>query len=138
MIAAAPAPEIAVLMQSLGRAAREAARALAGATTEQKNRALQAAAAAIRDQSAAILAANESDVGQARQQGSSAAMIDRLSLDRSRVEAMAKGIEDIAALADPVGAVTASWTRPNGLRIERVRVPLGVVGIIYESRPNVT
>ena len=131
-------PEIASVMDSLGRAAVAAARALAQATTAQKDAALTAAAAQIRAQSPAILAANKSDVQQAKDRGLSGAMLDRLLLDEKRVEAMAKGIEDIIKLADPIGTISTEWTRPNGMRIQRVRVPLGVVGIIYESRPNVT
>jgi glutamate-5-semialdehyde dehydrogenase len=130
--------DVATLMDSLGRAAVDAARALAGASTATKNAALAAAAAEIRKQRTAILEANRIDLQAARQGELSAAMLDRLALDDSRVEAMACGIEEIIALADPIGVVIAQWIRPNGLRIERVRVPLGVIGIIYESRPNVT
>jgi glutamate-5-semialdehyde dehydrogenase len=103
-----------------------------------KNAALTAAAAAIRQQQAQLLAANRADVERATQRGLSSSLLDRLLLNEQRIESMARGIEDIAALADPIGGVIADWTRPNGLKIERVRVPLGVVGIIYESRPNVT
>jgi glutamate-5-semialdehyde dehydrogenase len=131
-------PEIASLMDSIGRAAVDAARTLAQATTAQKNAALIAAAAQIRSQCPQILAANKTDVQQAKDRGLSGALLDRLALDEKRVESMAKGIEDIVALADPIGMLSAEWTRPNGMRIQRVRVPLGVVGIIYESRPNVT
>ena len=99
---------------------------------------LHKAAQSLRDQSAAILEANATDMTAAQQRDLSAALLDRLLLDSRRVEAMARGLEDVAALEDPVGAVMAEWTRPNGLRIARVRVPLGVIGIIYESRPNVT
>ncbi len=130
--------DVAALMDSLGRAAVHAARALAGASTATKNSALAASAAAIRKQSDAILAANRSDLQAAAQRALSPAMMDRLALDEKCVAAMASGIEDVAALTDPVGVVIAAWTRPNGLRIERVRVPLGVIGIVYESRPNVT
>lgn len=129
---------IAELMQSLGRAAKSAAGSLAQASTATKNAALTAAAAALRQQRAELLAANRIDVEQATQRGLSSSLLDRLMLNEQRIEAMARGIEDIIALADPIGGVIASWTRPNGLKIERVRVPLGVVGIIYESRPNVT
>jgi glutamate-5-semialdehyde dehydrogenase len=125
-------------MDAIGRAAVDAARALGQATTAQKNAALTAAAVQIRSRCPAILAANKMDMQQAKDRGLSGAMLDRLALDEKRIEAMAKGIEDIVALADPIGAVTAEWTRPNGMRIQRVRVPLGVIGIIYESRPNVT
>jgi glutamate-5-semialdehyde dehydrogenase len=125
-------------MTALGKAARRAAQALALASTDAKNAALRAAAAAIRVRQPEILAANEVDVANASKAGRPAAFIDRLALNPSRLEAMAKGLEDITALSDPVGEITAGWERPNGLRIERVRVPLGVIGIIYESRPNVT
>jgi glutamate-5-semialdehyde dehydrogenase len=131
-------PNLDVLMESIGRAARAATTALAQAPTTIKNQALQAAAVEIRRQRGEILAANSLDMQQAKERGLSAALLDRLLLDEKRVEAMAAGINDIVGLADPIGAVIAHWVRPNGLRIERVRVPLGVVGIIYESRPNVT
>jgi glutamate-5-semialdehyde dehydrogenase len=130
--------DIAAAMNEIGRRARTAARILALASAEQKNRALQLMAAAVRAQTAAILAANAEDVAEARAAGVAGAFLDRLSLDAERVHAIAEGIEIVRALKDPVGAVTESWARPNGMRIERVRVPLGVVGIIYESRPNVT
>ncbi|HEY5829569.1 MAG TPA: glutamate-5-semialdehyde dehydrogenase, partial [Hyphomicrobiaceae bacterium] len=125
-------------MAGLGRAARAAARELALASTEAKNAALQAAAREIRAQASAILAANRKDLAAAKAAGTTAAFLDRLTLDSKRIEAMAKGLEEIAALPDPVGSIIARWQRPNGLDIARVRVPLGVVGIIYESRPNVT
>ena len=130
--------DITTAMAAIGRAARSAARVLALAPTAQKDRALDLMAAAIRAQKAAILAANAEDVGEARDGGATDAFLDRLSLNEARVEAMAAGFETIRGLKDPVGTVMASWTRPNGMTIERVRVPLGVVGIIYESRPNVT
>jgi glutamate-5-semialdehyde dehydrogenase len=130
--------DIAALMRDIGRRARDAARALALAPTGQKDQALAAMAAAIRARSADILAANGQDVAEAKGAGATAAFVDRLALDAKRVAAMADGLDVIRALADPVGAVTERWTRPNGMTIERVRVPLGVVGIIYESRPNVT
>jgi glutamate-5-semialdehyde dehydrogenase len=130
--------EIAAVMGGIGRAARAAARELALAPSAQKDRALDAMAKAIRAQSAHILAANGEDLAEARASGLSGAFLDRLTLDPSRIEAIAAGIEVVRGLADPVGKVTESWTRPNGMTIERVRVPLGVVGIIYESRPNVT
>ncbi|HNR21554.1 MAG TPA: glutamate-5-semialdehyde dehydrogenase [Steroidobacteraceae bacterium] len=130
--------DIADLMARIGRAARAAAPALALAGTTRKNAALAAAAAAIRAQSATILAANAEDLAAARARGLSAAMLDRLALDPARVESMALGLDAIAALPDPVGAIVGQWQRPNGLLIQRVRVPLGVIGIIYESRPNVT
>src|SRR4051812_44463087 len=132
------APSLAATMQDMGRRARTAARRLALATAEQKNTALAAAAAAMRAGTTAILAANEEDVSEATAAGASRAMIDRLKLDPARIEAMAAGLAVIGSLPDPVGSVTESWTRPNGMTIERVRVPLGVVGVIYESRPNVT
>ncbi len=131
-------PELAALMDGLGRAALEAARVLALARTDVKNAALQAAAKSLRARAPEILAANAKDMAAAEAAGLGAAMLDRLRLDASRIEAMASGVEQIAALPDPIGAVAAEWTRPNGLRIQRVRVPLGVIGIIYESRPNVT
>ncbi|UEM24114.1 glutamate-5-semialdehyde dehydrogenase [Skermanella mucosa] len=125
-------------MQQLGRAARAAAAVLAQAPTERKDAALRAAAAAIRERSAAILEANARDVANAGARGMASALIDRLKLDGARVEGIAKGLEDVAALPDPIGTAMAEWDRPNGLRIARVRVPLGVIGIVYESRPNVT
>jgi glutamate-5-semialdehyde dehydrogenase len=130
--------DIPSLMNALGRAAVAAARELAQASTRAKDAALSAAAAAIRDQRASILAANKLDVQDAKDRNLSSALLDRLLLDDKRIEAMAKGLEEVIALADPIGGVMTEWTRPNGLRIQRVRVPLGVVGIIYESRPNVT
>ncbi len=126
------------VMGDLGRQARAAARVLALASATQKDQALAAMAQAIRDQQAAILAANAEDVAAAKAAGISGALLDRLILDDKRVTAMAEGIDVIRALADPVGHVTERWTRPNGMTIERVRVPIGVIGIIYESRPNVT
>jgi glutamate-5-semialdehyde dehydrogenase len=133
-----PGDELGATMQRLGRAAIEAARILAATPRAAKDAALIAAAAALRTQATAILAANAVDLEAARARQLPAALLDRLRLDAPRIEAMAQGLTDIAALADPVGTVIAAWTRPNGLRIERVRVPLGVIGIIYESRPNVT
>jgi len=130
--------DLAATMTEIGRRARVAARMLALAPADRKNRALQAMTAAIRAQKAAILAANTEDLAEARASGVAAAFLDRLTLNDARVEAMAAGIEVIAGLKDPVGAVTEAWTRPNGMKIERVQVPLGVIGIIYESRPNVT
>ncbi|MGF1474304.1 MAG: glutamate-5-semialdehyde dehydrogenase [Geminicoccaceae bacterium] len=125
-------------MRALGQAARTAARQLASATTHEKDRALTEAATALRDRCSAVLDANRADVEAARARGLSPAMVDRLMLDHRRIQAMAEGLEAIAAAEDPVGRTLASWTRPNGLRIERVSVPLGVIGVIYESRPNVT
>ena len=130
--------DIGAEMRGLGEAARAAAAALANATTAQKDAALRGAAAAIRAGLPAILAANAEDLEAARAAGLSDAMLDRLRLDPDRVEAIARGLEEVAALPDPIGATIAEWTRPNGLRIARVRVPLGVIGVIYESRPNVT
>jgi glutamate-5-semialdehyde dehydrogenase len=130
--------EISDIMARIGRDARAAARELAKATQEQKNVALAAAAAAIRERKAEILAANARDMASATERQLSRPMLDRLMLDDGRVEAMAVGIEQIARLDDPIGRVIAEWERPNGLVIQRVSVPLGVIGIIYESRPNVT
>ncbi len=126
------------MMAALGGRAREASRALALASTEAKDAALNAAARELRAQTAAILDANARDLAAAREGRPTPAFLDRLTLDARRIEAMARGLEEIAALPDPVGDVIARWKRPNGLAITRVRVPLGVVGIIYESRPNVT
>ena len=128
---------IADLMQSIGAAARLAARQLAFASTEQKNRALLEVVSALRDSAGRILAANEADIREAGT-GLSGALLDRLRLDAARIEAMARGLTDIAAARDPIGARLAEWSRPNGMLIQRVCVPLGVIGIIYESRPNVT
>ena len=125
-------------MQQLGRDAVAAQRVLSISSGEQRNRALHAIAAALRLHQAGILAANERDMSAATAAGLGRAALDRLQLDAARIEAMARGVEDIAALPDPIGTVLAEWTRPNGLRFQRVRVPLGVIGIIYESRPNVT
>ncbi len=129
---------LAVTMREIGREARKAARVLALASAAQKTQALAAMAKAIRGSRAAILAANAEDRAEAKSGGATAAFLDRLSLDVARVDAMAAGLDVIRRLKDPVGVVMASWRRPNGMRIERVRVPLGVVGVIYESRPNVT
>jgi glutamate-5-semialdehyde dehydrogenase len=126
------------LMEGLGKAAVAAAAVLALAPTAQKNSALAAAAAAIRARLAAILTANDADMAQARARHLSAARLDRLRLDERRIEAIAASIDAVIALPDPVGTTDAEWQRPNGLKIQRVRVPLGVIGIIYESRPNVT
>ena len=126
------------LMMTLGTAARAAAKALSLASTKQKNEALMAMAAKIRRSAADILAENARDLENAKAKELKGSFLDRLTLNEARLEAMAKGLEDIAALPDPVGQVMAKWTRPNGLEISRVRVPIGVIGIIYESRPNVT
>jgi glutamate-5-semialdehyde dehydrogenase len=130
--------DTAAAMPALGRGARKAARVLALAPSAQKDKALAAIAISIQQSRTAILAANAEDLAEAKRGGANAAFLDRLALDDKRVAAMAVGIETIRDLADPVGEVTERWTRPNGMTIERVRVPLGVVGIIYESRPNVT
>jgi len=130
--------DIAVTMRDIGCRARAAARTLALAADEQKNAALHAMADAIRAHTTDILAANAEDIAEAKAGGATAAFIDRLWLDDKRAAAMAEGVAMIATLRDPVGTVTESWTRPNGMVIERVRVPLGVIGVIYESRPNVT
>ncbi|TPJ50897.1 MULTISPECIES: glutamate-5-semialdehyde dehydrogenase [unclassified Mesorhizobium] len=125
-------------MADLGRRARAAARPLAIATTAAKNAALAAMAQAIIARERAILDANANDIANGHEAGLSASSMDRLKLNPARIRAMAEGIREIAELGDPVGDVIASWERPNGLRIERVRTPLGVIGVIYESRPNVT
>ncbi|MGP9814192.1 glutamate-5-semialdehyde dehydrogenase [Rhodopseudomonas sp. NSM] len=130
--------ELATLMNDLGRSARAAARVLAQAAPEQKNRALEAMERAIRAGADKILAANAEDVADAKASGANSAFLDRLTLTPARIEAMAEGIAVVRGIPDPVGAVTESWQRPNGMTIERVRVPLGVVAVIYESRPNVT
>lgn len=126
------------LMRQMGIAARAAAREVALASSARKNEALVAAARAIRKSAPIILEANAKDVEGARANSATSAFIDRLTLNDARIEGIARSLEDIAKLDDPVGATMAKWTRPNGLVIERVRVPLGVIGIIYESRPNVT
>ncbi len=130
--------DLAAVMAEIGAAARAAESALAVAPPDVKDRALRAAAGAIRDARDGLVEANAKDMAAAGEKGLSSALLDRLELDDARIEAMATGLEEIAALADPVGQVIAEWTRPNGLAIQRVRVPLGVIGVIYESRPNVT
>jgi len=135
---AVPPAELAATMLDMGKRARSAARALALADADTKTAALKAAAAAVRAARAEILAANAADVARAKAEGLSGSFLDRLTLSPERVEAMAEGIEAVAGLPDPVGKVTERWTRPNGMIIERVRTPLGVIGVIYESRPNVT
>jgi glutamate-5-semialdehyde dehydrogenase len=130
--------DLAADMAALGRAARAAASELALTGSETKARALEAAAAVIRERQAAILEANQRDMAAARAKGLAPAMLDRLELNPERVEAMAEGLEQIAAFPDPVGRTLGEWERPNGLKIARVAVPLGVIAIIYESRPNVT
>jgi len=132
------AGKLAAAMRELGHEVRQAARTVALAPAVQKNRALAAMARAVRESRAAILAANAQDITQAKAANATAAFIDRLTLNDPRIEAMAAGIDVVRKLKDPVGGVMAAWRRPNGMRIERIRVPLGVVGVIYESRPNVT
>ncbi|MBV1693461.1 MAG: glutamate-5-semialdehyde dehydrogenase [Hyphomicrobiales bacterium] len=132
------ATSVAKIMSEIGIAARTAARTLAVAAADTKAGALRAAARLVRERATMILTANAADVAAARATGVAASFIDRLTLTPARIEAIAQSIEEIAALPDPIGAVTAEWTRPNGLRFQRVRTPLGVIGIIYESRPNVT
>lgn len=132
------ADDVATLMAEVGRRARSAAHAMAIAGTNEKNAALTGAAAALRRHASAILEANAIDMEAGRANGLADAMLDRLRLDGSRIEAIARGLDEIAALEDPVGQVIAAWDRPNGLHIERVRTPLGVIGVIFESRPNVT
>jgi len=130
--------DLAGKMQAMGKAARQAARALATASASAKSRALKAGAAEIRRRTSVILEANAADVLMAQGAGATSAFLDRVKLDAKRIESIARGLEEVADLPDPVGAVTEEWTRPNGLVIQRVRVPLGVIGIIYEARPNVT
>jgi glutamate-5-semialdehyde dehydrogenase len=130
--------EIAAAMREIGANARAAARHLATLEAVEKQRAIEAMAQTIRAAAPAILAANGEDVTEAEKAGATSAFVDRLRLDEKRIAAMADVVDAVAALPDPVGAVIAGWNRPNGMRIERVRVPLGVIGIIYESRPNVT
>ncbi|PKU24286.1 glutamate-5-semialdehyde dehydrogenase [Telmatospirillum siberiense] len=131
-------PAVDQVMAELGERARRAARLLAQAPAERKNAALMAGAAALRRSGGKIAEANAADVAAGTAKGLTAALLDRLTLDDKRIEAMAKGLEEIAGLPDPVGQEMARWQRPNGLDIARVRVPIGVIGIIYESRPNVT
>ncbi|MFQ5765363.1 MAG: gamma-glutamyl-phosphate reductase, partial [Rhodospirillales bacterium] len=130
--------DVAALMREIGEAAGTAARTLALASTGAKNQALAESAAGLRRRKNEILSENAKDMATAQKEGLSAAMLDRLGLTDERLEATAKGLEEIAALPDPVGTVTDEWDRPNGLHIQRLRVPLGVIGVIYESRPNVT
>ncbi len=130
--------DITALMRGIGENAKAAGHQLAMASSEAKNEALLTASAALRDEAEAIQSANAIDMAAAEQKGVKGSFLDRLLLTDDRTEAMAKGLEDIAALPDPVGDVLAGWEQPNGLKIERVRVPIGVIGVIYESRPNVT
>jgi glutamate-5-semialdehyde dehydrogenase len=138
VIAGSPGVSIEPMMLYMGRVAREAARELAFASTDVKNAALEAMATRLEARAEDILKANSQDIDAAKKKQRDAAFIDRLTLDEAGIAAMAKGLRDVAALPDPVGQTIASWTRPNGLEIARVREPLGVIGIIYESRPNVT
>jgi glutamate-5-semialdehyde dehydrogenase len=131
-------PRLREMMFALGREARAAAAVLAQVPAATKRAVLETAAQELRASRVAVLAANAEDVSEAKARGVSGAMLDRLALDDKRLEATAAGLETVAALDDPVGQVLAEWQRPNGLKISRVRVPLGVIGIIYESRPNVT
>ena len=125
-------------LETMGRQARAAAYKLAQLTTAEKDAILRAKAAAVRAATPALLAANAKDMAAGEAKGLTSAMLDRLRLDEKRIEAMATGIDEVALLPDPVGQVMESWSRPNGIRIEQVRVPIGTIGIIYESRPNVT
>ena len=142
MIAAAkilePEADVQAAMRAIGKEARAAARVLANAPTEQKNTALLAAARVLRDNSPDILIANARDLANGEAKGLTSAFLDRLALNAARIEAIARGLDEVAAVRDPVGRVLATFTRPNGLVIERVATPLGVVGVVYESRPNVT
>jgi glutamate-5-semialdehyde dehydrogenase len=135
---AADTTDIHALMAALGARARAAARILATAPSAAKDAALRAMAEEIETRAPAILAANAADVARAEGAGMAASFVDRLRLDEARLAGIAEALREVAALPDPVGAVTEEWTRPNGLRISRVRTPLGVIGVIYESRPNVT
>ena len=133
-----PAEDATAVVAELGRRAKTAAATLRNAPTDAKNKALTDAARLIRAEKAAILAANARDIEAAKAAGMSSALQDRLLLNDARIESMAKGLDDIAALPDPVGATIEEWRRPNGLAISRVRVPIGIIGVIYEARPNVT
>jgi len=130
--------DIPALMAGIGKAAKDAARVLSTAPREAKDKALTGAAAALRRNQNQIISENAKDMAFGGEKGLSDAMLDRLALNEDRIEGMAKGLEEVAKLPDPVGAITDEWDRPNGLHIERRRVPLGVIGVIYESRPNVT
>jgi len=129
---------IAAMMQTIGENAKEAATALAVASTEAKNSTLREMAASLRNRKPEIMAENDKDMAAGAEKGLTTAMLDRLKLDEDRIEGVAAGLEAIAGLIDPVGSIESAWDRPNGLQSERVRVPLGVIGVIYESRPNVT
>ena len=130
--------DIAAYMDGVGRAAREASRAMARASTGARNLALREAAAAIDADRATLLEANGIDLARARERGLEAALLDRLELDGPRIDALIEGLLQVAALADPVGGISDLQYRPSGIQVGRMRVPLGVIGIIYESRPNVT
>src|SRR6185369_15329527 len=132
------AGDLGAVMRDLGACARRAAAALAEAAPAAKTAALRDAARLIRARTPALLAANARDIGAAQDAGATPAFVDRVRLDDKRIEGIAAGLEDVAALPDPVGRELARWTRPNGLDIARVAVPFGVVGIVYEARPNVT
>ncbi|MFL6930032.1 MAG: glutamate-5-semialdehyde dehydrogenase [Xanthobacteraceae bacterium] len=129
--------DLQAMMAELGKRARAAARVLALAPADQKNQALEAMERAVRANAGLILAANAEDVAEARAAGATSAFLDRLTLTQARIDLMAAGIATVREIADPIGVVTESWQRPNGMVIERVRVPLGVIGVIFESRPNV-
>ena len=130
--------ELTEAMRLLGERSKAASRVLASTSTDEKNEALLVAADRLVESTEAILAANAEDVARAQANGMATSLVDRLRLDGSRIEAMAQGLRQVVALPDPVGEITRGWVRPNGLKIRQVRVPLGVVAIIYESRPNVT
>jgi len=129
--------DLQAMMAELGKRARAAARVLALAPADQKNQALEAMERAVRANAALILGANAEDVAEARAAGATSAFLDRLTLTQARIDLMAAGIATVREIADPIGVITESWQRPNGMVIERVRVPLGVIGVIFESRPNV-
>jgi glutamate-5-semialdehyde dehydrogenase len=126
------------LLTGIAKAARRASRVLSGTSSEQKNRALRKAAELVRANQSALLQANAIDIKRAKEAGVKGSFLDRLELNSDRIEGMAKGLEQVAELPDPVGKILAEWERPNGLKIARVAIPLGVIGVIYESRPNVT
>jgi glutamate-5-semialdehyde dehydrogenase len=137
-VSGAEAASLEVRMRELAVAARDAARVLARTPTRQKDRALREASEAVRRRSTAILAANRADMDAARAAGQGAAFLDRLALDEKRLAGISAMLLEVAGLPDPVGQVTASWARPNGLQVKKVRIPLGVVLMVYEARPNVT
>ncbi|HQA12219.1 MAG TPA: gamma-glutamyl-phosphate reductase, partial [Zoogloea sp.] len=130
--------DIKTYMQTVGRQARAASRAVAAASTDAKNKALLAMAAEIRARAPILSAANQRDLDEARANGLDPAMIDRLTLSAKGIESMAIGLEQVAALPDPIGEMTDLKRRPSGITVGKMRVPLGVIGIIYEARPNVT